>query len=95
MDSTVNIETARVPDFPWSGREKELVALLQCALEHIGDDVRGLVNIAQTVRFIDHHEIPRGRMDVPGFVAGELVGAGDNCVRFRLERAIVTLYFAW
>ena len=43
------------------------------------------------MRFVDHHEIPRCGMDVPRFVAGELIGADDNGVRFGLERAVVTL----
>ena len=68
-----------------SGGEQELVAFLQGSLEHVGDDVRGLVNIPQPVGFVDHHEIPRSPMDIGGLVAGKLVGANDHRILLRLE----------
>ena len=69
--------------------EEELVAFLQGSLEHVGDDIRGLVNVAQAVGFIDHHQIPRSPVDIGGLVAGELVRADDHDLIFRLEGAEV------
>ncbi len=40
------------------GREKKLVAPLQRQLEGVRDDVRRLVNVAQSMRFIDDHQDP-------------------------------------
>ena len=47
----------------------------QRVLEHLGDDVAGLVDIAQAVRFIEHHEVPVNGLDVISLGLGELVGA--------------------
>jgi len=49
-------------------------------LQDIGDDVRWLVDVAETVRLVDDHEIPCRGVDIGGLVAGELVGADDDGV---------------
>src|SRR5690606_35469815 len=69
-----------------SGREQQFVFLGERLLEDVSDDIGWLVNIAQTMRFIDHNEIPRRAMDIRGLVAGELVRSNDESV-VDLERA--------
>jgi hypothetical protein len=46
--------------------------------EHLGNDVAGLVNVAQAVRFVEHDQIPRDALEVVGLGFGELIGADDR-----------------
>src|SRR5687768_11310932 len=58
------------------------------SLERIRDDVRRLVDITQTMRFVDDHEIPWSACDIRRFVSRKLVRADDNRV-FNFKRAKV------
>jgi hypothetical protein len=60
------------------GRKKDLGGVGQRQLERVGDDVRGLVDVAQPVGFFHHHDVPGRLMNVRGFVPGELIGADDD-----------------
>ena len=71
------------------GGEQELVLVGERQLERVGDDVGRLVDVAQAVRFVDDHEVPRGVRDIGGLVPRELVGADDDGVA--LKRAKVSL----
>ena len=52
------------------GREQQLGTFLQRLLERVGDDVRGLVDIAEAVGFVNHHEVPSRVRDVGGLACG-------------------------
>ena len=69
--------------------EKQLVLACQRQLERVGDDVRRLVNIAQPVGFVDHHEVPGQGVDVARLALREMVGADNDLGR--LERAELAL----
>ncbi len=58
--------------------EQQFVPAGQGLLERIGDDVRRLVDVAEAVRFVNHHQIPRHGLDVAGLALGELVGANND-----------------
>ena len=60
------------------GGEQELVVAGQRLLQRVGDDVRGLVDVAQPVRFVDDHRSHGTCCDVGRLVPGELVGADDD-----------------
>ena len=60
--------------------------LLQC----LGDDVAGLVDIAQAVGFVQNHQIPFDGLDVIGLGLGELVRADDGAC-CALERVAAVL----
>lgn len=47
-------------------------------LERLGDDVAGLVDVAQAMRFVENDQVPRDFLDVVGLGLGELVGADDR-----------------
>ena len=40
-------------------REEKFMAFLQRQLECIGDHVGWLINVSQTMRFVNDHEVPR------------------------------------
>ncbi len=60
------------------GREQELRRRRQGLLQRVGDDVGRLVDIAQPVRFVHHHQVPGRVVDVRRLVARELVRADDD-----------------
>ncbi len=47
-------------------------------LDRFGDDVAGLVNIAQPVRLVEHDQIPVDALDVGSLGLGKLVRANDR-----------------
>ena len=64
-------------------REQQLVLAGQRQLERVGDDVRRLVDVAQPVRFVDDHQVPRHGLNIACLALGELVGADDDFGRPR------------
>src|SRR5215204_4889378 len=67
------------------------MTVTESSFERVSDDIRRLVDITQTVRLVDHHEIPRSISYVRGFVASELVRADNNRI-FNLKRAEVAQF---
>ena len=62
-------------------REQEFLSMGECLLEDVGDNVRGFVDVAESVGLVDDDEIPvRGR-DVRRLAFGELVGTDHYRVR--------------
>ena len=80
-------------------REQQLGMILQSRLEDVRNDVRGLVDVSQAVRFIDHHKIPGNAMEDIGFAFRELVGTDDDfrCLKrpqiSRANRGVVGFRF--
>jgi hypothetical protein len=58
--------------------QQQLRRRRQGLLQRVRDDVRRLVDVAQPVRFVHHHEVPRGVVDVGCLVPRELVRADDD-----------------
>ncbi len=50
----------------------------QRLLEGLGDDVAGLVDVAQAMRFVEHDQIPGDALDIVGLGLRELVGTDDR-----------------
>ena len=82
------------------GQQHLGVDMLQRIPQGAGDDVAGLVDIAQAVRFIHHHQVPADALQVVGPGFGERVGADDRPrvvlerLRIaRLARGVVTARF--
>lgn len=61
-----------------------------CLFERLGDHVAGLVDVAQTMRFIKDDQVPLNLFDVFGLGLGELVGA-DYRARGHQERVLPLL----
>ena len=80
-------------------REQQLVLAGQCQFEGVGDDVRRLVDVAQPVRFVDHHQVPRHGLNVAGLALGELIGTDDDFRHFKRtelalpDRSVIGLGF--
>ena len=66
-----------------SSRQEQFGGVGERTLEGVGDDVGRLVDIAEPVGFVDHHQIPRGVGYVGCLAAGKLVGADDDFVGFK------------
>jgi hypothetical protein len=50
----------------------------QAALQHIGDDVAGFVDVAQPVGLVIHHDVPGQPAQIVDLGLGELIGADDR-----------------
>ncbi|MNF62833.1 hypothetical protein D3C84_445190 [compost metagenome] len=53
------------------------------------DHVTFLVNVAQTMSFVQHNQMPAHALDVIGFGFGELIGANDRPVGFEWLTALL------
>src|SRR3989442_1202319 len=53
--------------------EKQLVSLTQCKLECVRDNIRRLVDVAEPMRFVDDHEVPRRVAYIGSLAASELI----------------------
>ena len=53
----------------------------QRRLEGLGDDVAGLVDVAQAMRFVEHDQVPIDALDIVRLGLGELVGTDDRAGR--------------
>src|SRR5437867_3612502 len=60
------------------GCEQERWHVFERLLERVGDDVRGLIDVAQPMCLINHHQVPRRVVNVGSLLARKLVGANDN-----------------
>ncbi len=72
------------------GGQEELAALLQGALDGVGDHLGRLVDVAQPVGLVDHHQIPGRGRDIACLAPGELIGADDDGV-LALKWPVVSL----
>lgn len=66
------------------------VDVRQCLFQRLGDDVAGLVDIAQAVSFVQNHQLPFDGLDVIGLGLGELLRADDGAC-CALERVAAVL----
>lgn len=64
----------------WCGGEQQLGRVRERPFQRVGDDVGGFVDVAQPVRFVDDHQVPRYGFYVGRFAPRELVGADDYSV---------------
>ena len=62
----------------WGGREQNLGCVGQRILERLADHVAGLVDVAQAVRFIHHHQVPRHALEIIRLGLGKLIRADDD-----------------
>ena len=74
--------------------------ILKRLLERVGNNVGRLVHVAQAVRFVNDHEVPRRVCDIRRLVAGKLVGTdNDRVTGFEgleipgLDRGVIGLGF--
>lgn len=61
------------------GREQHLgMDVRHCVLERLGDDVAGLVDVAQAMGLVQDDQVPLDFLDIFGLGLGELIGADDR-----------------
>ena len=65
------------------GSEQDLGSVRQRVEQRARRLVVGLVDVAQAMRFVDHHQVPRHALHCVRLASGELVGANDDPVRTR------------
>ena len=72
------------------GRQQHLGRVGQRLFQHLADDVARLVHIAQAVRFVHDHQVPRHAPQIVGLGLGELVAADDDAAAL-LKRQFVAV----
>jgi len=63
----------------------------QRLLEGLGDDVAGLVDVAQAMRFVEDDQVPVDALDIVSFGLRELIGTDDRARREQ-ERVLPLLF---
>ena len=66
------------------------MAFLQSQFECVRNDVGRLVDVAQTMSFIDDHKVPGRRRNVRCLAACKMIGAYDDGLR-HFERFTISL----
>src|SRR5438552_2580506 len=65
---------------------------LERRLQGVGDDVRGFVDVSQTMCFVDDYKVPGRGRNIVGFVPGELVRTDQDRVLYLKRTELASLY---